>query len=84
MDESYFTANRHMPASMKPGEDFTPAMFVNDQNRRAPPPMQRPGAGDPTKALEWSPAAVGVGPAWEGDSLGRRILAWQLHWGYYA
>ena len=59
MNESYFTANRHVPASMKPGEDFTPGMFVNDPNRRAPPPMQRPGAGDPSQALEWSPAAVG-------------------------
>jgi hypothetical protein len=52
MDESYFPSNRHMPATLKPGEAFSAAHFVNDPNRRAPPPMLRPGAGDPSAALE--------------------------------
>jgi hypothetical protein len=58
MNESYFTKDRHMPATMKPGEDFSAAMFVNDPNRRGPPPMLRPGSGDPTQALEWAPPDV--------------------------
>lgn len=33
-------------------------MFVNDPNRRGPPPMLRPTSGDPTKALEWAPPDV--------------------------
>ena len=57
--EAYFAKDRHMPATMKPGEDFSAAMFVNDPNRRGPPPMLRPNTKDPNEALEWVPPDVG-------------------------
>ena len=56
--EAFFAKDRHMPATLKPGEQFTAAMFVNDPNRRAPPPMLRPDTKDPTEALEWTPPDV--------------------------
>lgn len=61
MDESYFTANRHRPKSMTEGEEFSAAHFVNDPNRRAPPPMLRPGTVNPEDALEWTPAGIADG-----------------------
>eukprot|EP01044_Picomonas_judraskeda_P017161 COSAG03_NODE_3177_length_2161_cov_1.516974_3_plen_251_part_00 len=56
--EAFFAKDRHMPATLKPGENFSAAMFVNDPNRRAPPPMLRPNTKDPTAALEWTPPDV--------------------------
>eukprot|EP01043_Picozoa_sp_COSAG02_P030740 COSAG02_NODE_1977_length_10205_cov_5.317633_13_plen_233_part_00 len=56
--EAFFAKDRHMPATMKPGEDFSAAMFVNDPNRRGPPPMLRPNTKDPNEALEWVPPDV--------------------------
>ena len=70
--EAYFAGRSHIPASMTPGQEFTAAMFVNDPNRRGPPPMLRPNSGDPTQALEWAPPDV-AGNLAAGIAAGERF-----------
>lgn len=56
--EAYFKGRSHKLPMLGEGEELTALHFINDPNRRAPPPMLRDNAGDPNIPQQWSPPTV--------------------------